>query len=369
MEHVFGRGAPFSLGVEEELMLVRPPELELVNDAERVLAAIEPGDGWEAAHELYASEVELRCRPVPTPGEAAAALGAARAATRAAGGTLMGAGLHPTAARGDVEHVRKPRYERVEAAMRGLARRTPECALHLHVGMPDADSAVRAFNGLRGHLPLLGALAANSPYWYGQDSGLASARAAHVRAFPSRGIPRALRDFADYEDALAASALGGGPADYTLIWWDVRLHPRLGTVELRELDVQSGLDSTLGIAALAQALGRLEAESDNESVPSEAIIWSAFRAARDGLDAEVLSDGRLIPVRDAARGAIAAARPYAPEPDAFDGIERILRDGGGADRQRAAYGAGGMPAVLEQLVKETNGPAEAGPSQRLTTND
>jgi glutamate---cysteine ligase / carboxylate-amine ligase len=356
MEHAFGSGEPFSLGVEEELMLVRPPELQLVNDAEKVLTAIKRGEAWEADHELYASEVELRCRPASAPMEAARALEAARAAALDAGATLVGAGLHPTAARGDLEHVRKPRYTNVEAAMRGLVRRTPECGLHLHVGMPDFDTAVRAFNGLRRHLPLLAALAANSPYWYGEDSGLASSRAAEVRAFPSRGIPRAMRDPEDYEAALSASAQGGGPEDYTLIWWDVRLHPRIGTVEMRELDAQSRLDSVAGIAALAQALARLEAESDAEPVAAEAIAWSSFRAARDGLDAELLADGALKPAREAARGAMEAARPYAPEPAAFDGIERILRDGGGADRQRAAYSRGGMAAVLEHLVEETAAP-------------
>jgi glutamate---cysteine ligase / carboxylate-amine ligase len=355
VDYAFGKGRPFTLGLEEELLLVSRPELGLVNDAERVLAEIDRSGPWEADHEAFASEVELRSLPELTPGDAAAGLGAARSAARATGATLMGVGLHPAARRGDVQLVQKERYARVEDNVRGLIRRTPECALHVHVGMPDAETAVRVFNGMREWLPLLEALAANSPWWYGQDSGLASARAAVVRAYPSRGVPRELRDIEDYEAAMAASALGGGPTDYTLIWWDVRLHPRLGTVEVRELDGQSRLEDVAALGALVQALALMEAESARDYAPTEAIAWSAFRAARDGLDAEVLAGGRLTPVREAAQLALSAARPHSPQPDALYGLERILREGGGADRRRAAHSRGGMQAMLEELVAETAG--------------
>jgi glutamate---cysteine ligase / carboxylate-amine ligase len=353
MDHAFGSGRPFTVGVEEELFLVKPPELGLAHDAERVLEAIERSDGWEADHEAFASEIELRSKPESAPGEAVAALAAARGAALAAGATPMGCGLHPAAAFGDARLVRSERYERVEESMRGLIQRTPECALHVHVGVADWDTAITVFNGLRGWLPLLQALAANSPWWYGRDSGLASARAALVRAYPGRGVPRALLDRDDYEAALAAAAAGGGPRDYTLIWWDVRLHPRLGTVEVRELDSQSRLDEVAALAALIQALARFEAESRREPPPTEAIAWSAFHAARDGLDAEVLADGRLVPVPEAARLALGAARPHSPQPEALEEVERLLGDGGGAGRRRAAHRRGGMKEMLDELVKET----------------
>ena len=353
MEHAFG--SEFTVGLEEELFLVDPPDHALANDAERVLRQIRQSGRWEADYEAFASEIELRSPPVSKPSDAVTELGAARAAARAAGATTIGAGLHPTAEFGDVELVQTERYARVEESVRGLIRRTPECALHVHVGIPDIETAVRAFNGLREWLPLLEALAANSPWWHGRDSGLASARAAVVRAYPGRGIPRALRNAEDYEAALAAIAAGGGPSDYTLVWWAVRLQPSLGTVEVRELDAQSRLEDVGALAALVQALARLEAESEREHAPTEAITWSAFHAARDGLDAEVLTDGRLMPVRDAARLAVAAARPHSPQPEALDDVERLLRDGGGADRRRAAYGRGGMKAMLDELVAETAG--------------
>jgi len=353
VDHAFGRGAPFTLGIEEELLLVRPPTYGLVHDAERVLGVMERSGAWEADHEAFACEIELRSLPEATPGEAVEALAAARLAAAAAGATVLGSGLHPAAEFGEVEVVRSERYARVEETMRGLIRRTPECALHVHVGIPDRDTAVRVFNGLRARLPLLQALAANSPWWYGRDSGMASARAAVVRAYPGRGVPRALRDYDDYEAVLAAVAAGGGPSDYTLLWWDVRLHPRLGTVEVRELDAQSRLEDVTALAALVQALARLEANSPRDEVPTEAIAWSAFRAARDGLDAEVIAGGRLMPVREAARLALAEAKRHSSQQEALDLVERLLREGGGADRRRAAQRRGGMRAQLEQLVSET----------------
>ena len=351
----FGTGEPFTVGVEEELFLVDAETRQIVHHAERIVAGIDlPPD--VAGNEAPASQIELRSRPSRTAGDAAAALAHGREAARAAGATLIGAGLHPTARRDEVRLVELERYRKVLAEMRGLILRASEAALHVHVGMPDADAAIRAFNGLRAWLPLLRGLAASSPFWFGRDSGLASARWALVRPYPGRGIPRALRDVDDYELALAESRRGGGPEDYTLIWWDVRPHPKLGTVEVREMDAQSRLADVAALAALVQGLARHEAERRSEPVPSEAIEWSAFRAARDGLGAEILCGGRLVPLPEAARVAVELATPHARElgsADALEGVERILRDGCGADRQRAAHEGGGMDAVLELLVEET----------------
>ena len=203
---------------------------------------------------------------------------------------------------------------------------------------------------------MLTGLAANSPFWFGSDSGLASARWALVRAYPGRGIPRALRDLDDYEQALADARLGGGPSDYTLVWWDLRPHPKLGTIELREMDAQSRVEDVAALAALVQGLARHGAETDADPLPSEAISWSAFRAARDGLEAEILHGGELVALPRAARAAVELATPHARElgsSDELSGIERILRDGNGADRQRAAHERGGMPALLQRLAEDT----------------
>jgi len=171
VQHAFGSSAPLTLGLEEELLLVDPRTHRLAHVAERVLASVELPESL-AAHEAFASEVELRTPVCRNAHDAANALDGARTAARAAGATLMGAGLHPVAEWGDVRLTEKERYRTLEDTMRTLIRRTPECALHVHVGAPDPEGAIRILNGLRVHLPMLQGLAANSPWWFGSDSGL-----------------------------------------------------------------------------------------------------------------------------------------------------------------------------------------------------
>ena len=339
MNHSFGSGEPYTVGIEEELFLVDPETRELVHDAESVVEAM--GLPKElAGHEAPASQIELRSRPQLSASGAAEDLSRGRAAARDAGATLMGAGLHPTAPRDQVRLVDTERYRKVLGQMRGLILRAAEAALHVHVGMPDPESALRAYNGMRGWLPLLRGLAACSPYWFGRDSGLASARWALIRPYPGRGIPRPFRDFEEYEQALADSRLGGGPEDYTLIWWDVRLHPDLGTIEVREMDAQPRLGDVAALAALVQGLARHHAESDADPVPTDAIEWSAFRAARDGLEAR---DPARRPARAAARGGARRGRRSraARARGRLRGRARRdranPREGNGADRQRAAF--------------------------------
>ena len=138
----------------------------------------------------------------------------------------------------------------------------------------------------------------------------------------------------------------GGPSDYTLVWWDVRPHPRLGTVEVRELDAQASLEDVSAIAALIQALARREAEAPaGDLPPSEAIAWGCFLAARDGFDAEVQHEGRRMPVRDAALEL--AASLEVPE------VAELVLRGGGARRRRDAHARGGVAEMLRDLVAET----------------
>src|SRR5688572_12514019 len=185
----FGADTSLTIGLEEELLLVDSETCELAPVAGELLAAMNV-DPAAASHEVYAAQIELRSSPSSSASVASETLSALRAKATGAGATLMGAGLHPSATYGEAELVASERYRRVEESMRGLIRRTPEAALHIHVGMPDGEAAIRAFNGLRRQLPLLQGLSANSPWWFGADSGLASARAALVRAYPGRGIPR-----------------------------------------------------------------------------------------------------------------------------------------------------------------------------------
>jgi carboxylate-amine ligase len=363
MELAFRSSDPFTVGIEEELLLVDPATRALSHTAEEVLARMAI-DSETAGHEAYACELELRSPPSATVGDAAAFIDNVRARARAAGATLLGSGLHPTAPLGDARLVDAERYRRAAAAMRGLFERTPECALHIHIGMPDPDSAIRAFNGLRAHLPLLQGLAASSPWWFGVDSGLASARFSVVRAFPGRGVPDHFHSYDQYAERIDAVVRAGGLDDYTFVWWDVRLHPRLGTVEVREMDAQSSLADAAAIAALVQSLARHETSAPAQPPqPPEAIAQSSFRASRDGLDATILHDGSLRPLREVVRAALELARPHARElgcADELDGVERMLREGNGASRQRAAVGSGGSAAMIDLLVAETAAPLSAG---------
>jgi glutamate---cysteine ligase / carboxylate-amine ligase len=350
-EHRFGTGEPFTIGLEEELLLVDPDTLQLAHVADRVL----PGMGLSrerADHEAFLAEIEVRSEPRRTASEAIGDIAAGRAAVIAAGGTPMAVGLHPDARFGDVRLVESDRYRRVEGEMRGLIKRTPECALHVHVAMPSPDAAVAGLMGLRETLPLIGALGAGSPFWFGFDSGLASARSAIIRAYPGRGLPPRLRGWEDYLESLDAIAAGGGPQDHTMVWWDARLQPRLGTIELRELDVQTRLDEAAGIAALVHAVARRAAEQPPEQSPDQALHWSSFRAVRDGLDADLLFRGELRRARDAARELLDELRG---EDDALEPIERLLEQDA-PTRQRAIHASGGMTALLRGLADETARP-------------
>jgi len=368
-------GAPghdFALGVEEELLVVDPATLALSHTGVEVLSRMEVPDGAGSAHpDTYAALIELSSPVCANAEEGVRRIAALRALARDADPThsaaLLGAGIHPDGAFGDVVHVDEPRYHAIHAQLRGLLRRTPTCALHVHVGMPDADTAIHVYNGLREWLPLLQALAGNSPFWHGADSGLATARAQLFRGYPRGDIPRAFasfEDFEDFEESVAAVVAAGDAPDYTFLWWDIRPHPRLGTVEVRAMDAQSSLATIAGLVGLIHGLARAAADAPVPAggwSPREALMESSFRAARDGMGATLLHEGALTPVPEIARVAMARALPAARElgsDGALALLEGVLAGGAGADRQRAAFARGGMPAVLAHLAAETA--AEAG---------
>jgi carboxylate-amine ligase len=357
VRHAFGEHPDFTVGVEEELLLVDPDTRALVRTSSALLEAmgLEPR---AARHDIYEEQLELSSPVHRESADATAELGRLRAALVEAGGTPMGAGIHPAAELGDVHIVQQPRYTTAATYLGGVVRRTPDCALHVHVGMPDPDSAIRACNGLREHLPLLHALAANSPFWHGQDARLASARFVLRRGFPRVEVPRAFDDFEDWQEAIEPMLAAGELEDYTRLWWDVRPHPKLGTVEVRVMDAQSSLRNVAGLAALVHGLAIHESLSPRRDwLDREPIEESVFQATSHGLAAKLYKDGRLRPVTELAHEAVDLARSrlreagLAEEP--LDEIGRILSEGGGADRQRRAHADGGMGAVLGLLVGET----------------
>jgi carboxylate-amine ligase len=226
--------------------------------------------------------------------------------------------------------------------------------------MPDAETAIRAFNGLRRHLPLLQALAANSPYRHGRDTGLASARDMTIRGWPRSGVPRGMRDFADFEETTEVLARAADVPDYTWFWWKLRPHPRLGTVEVRALDAQTSLEDTAALVALTHCLARWAAEAEPEpDPPAEVLEEGGFRAARFGVEARLPdSEGRLRPVGDLLDEALERARGYADELGCAEELGRLpglVDRGGGAGRQRSVYEIAGMDALLRELARMTAG--------------
>jgi glutamate---cysteine ligase / carboxylate-amine ligase len=292
--------APWTVGIEEEVMLLDPRDWSLASRIDDVLPALSRKVADHAAAETHGSALELASAPQPTVAAAVAELGDLRAGLAADLAALdlraAGAGTHPFVQWGDVEVSPGARYQSIYDSMRELARREPTFALHVHVAVPDAESAVRALRGLRVYVPLLLALSANSPFWQGRDTGLASARVPVFGTFPRVGIPRRFHNYAEYVEAVDVLLRCGAFPEPTFLWWDVRLQPALGTIEVRIMDAQTRIADTAALAALVQCGVRLEAtgayvDEDIASRP-EVLEENRFLASRDGMRAEFLDPER-----------------------------------------------------------------------------
>jgi carboxylate-amine ligase len=203
--------------------------------------------------------------------------------------------MHPTTVWQETRISGGERYQLLYASLRELARREPTFALHVHVAVPDPEDAMRAMNGLRAHLPLLLALSANSPYWQGRETGLASTRTPMFGAFPRVGLPRAFADYGDYVESIDLLLRCGAFPEPTFLWWDVRLQPRWGPVEVRIMDAQITIEDSAGLVAMVQSLVHMEASEDAAAAAShnsaELLAENRFLAARDGMQAQFLDAG------------------------------------------------------------------------------
>jgi glutamate---cysteine ligase / carboxylate-amine ligase len=359
--HAFGSTEPYTVGVEEELFLADPVTGAQTNASTAVLERVGTGTGT-VERELHACQIELISPVCSDVAGAVESLSELRRDVLGTGAGLIGSGTHPAAAEGAAEITDKKRYERIRDLL-GDAVATPVAGLHIHVGMPDPETAIRAFNGLRRHLPMLQALGANSPFRHCRDTGLASAREVSVRGWPRSGVPRAM---ADYEDFLAATRMlvqAADVPDYTWFWWKLRPHPRLGTVEIRALDAQSSLEDISALVALTHCLARGAATADpRPDPPAEILEEGIFRAARWGVHARLPDvEGRLRPLAELLAEALAGAREHATELGCeaeLGGLAGLVARGGGAGRQRAVYEIAGMDALLRELLRLTS-PGEA----------
>jgi carboxylate-amine ligase len=266
------------------------------------------------------------------------------------------AGAHPLAPPVLTEVSADARHRAIAASMRALAQRVPTMALHVHVGVPDPEDAVRVLNGLRRAIPLLVALSANSPFCEGRDTDFASIRTTIFGAFPRTGPPRRFHDYADYIGTIGPLISSGALPDPTFLWWDVRLQPKLGTVEVRAMDAQSTVAETAPLIALVQSLARRELEDEPSSDhPSPEVLGeNRFLAARDGTAARLIdSSGELVPASALLDGLLASCLPHAVALGCSDELERvrILAAADGADRQRAVVATGGdLRSLLPSLA-------------------
>jgi carboxylate-amine ligase len=361
VEHAFGRSAPFSLGIEEEFQLLSAESYELVPRFDQIA---EQAADQRVRQELMTSVLEAATgvheRVSNAIDEVRDIRSSLRDAALAHGALIASAGTHPFSRWEHQEITDSPRYQGVVEKLRWVAERVAIFGLHVHVGIDSPDTAARVATELRTWVPELLALSANSPYWQGRDTGLASTRIQVFDAMPRSGLPPRLESFAEFEQLVGRGASAGFFPDYTYVWWDVRPHPKLGTVELRVCDAQTRVESVAGFAALTQSLAATLVEHPTQAQPRTLIAENKWRAARHGLDADLvdLVHDRPRPAREAVRELLELAAPAAERlgcAQELAELERLLDRGTGADEQRRAYeeSEGSLLAVARWVAEET----------------
>ena len=371
LDHRFGSSEPFTLGVEEEYMLLDPETFDLVQHVDTVLTAAQDGEFDERiGPELMQSVLEISTPVCKTTADVDRELRRLRShVTQAAASHNLrvgSAGTHPFSLFERQRITARDRYRNLVDQMQYVARRELIFGLHIHVGVDDPDKAIQVVNALLVELSSLLALSASSPFWRGEPTGLASSRQIVFAAFPRSGPPPRFRDYADYAEVVGQLEKTGTIADYTNIWWDIRLHPKWGTVEVRICDAVTRVEDAVALAAYCQALVKLWSERYDKGVeiPSYHRILTTenkWLAARYGLEAPVmdLATGRRnrVPVAQLVRRTLRDVEPHAAELGSereLEGIREILAHGNGADRQLRVFNANrDIVEVVRELADAT----------------
>jgi glutamate---cysteine ligase / carboxylate-amine ligase len=293
IEPRFGESPPFSVGVEEEVMILDAETLLLSPSVEVLIAESESlGLPGQLKTELFASVVELNTEICETVGEVAAALrllraGAERTA-REHGLRIAAAGTHPISPPEVQEIAPDPRYHDFVAYAGVSARRQGVSGIHIHLGMPSAETCFRALENVLPWLPLVLALSANSPYLSGAESGHVSVRAQVLAELPRAGAPPPFRSYGDWERFVERYVALGLADGYTRFWWDIRPHPAFGTLEIRIADQQTALRSTVALTALVQALAATAAGTDARGASRADYAQNRWAALHDGPRARLI---------------------------------------------------------------------------------
>ena len=371
LDHAFGKSDVYTLGVEEEYMLLDGESFDLVQHIDTVLEAVAGHElGTRINAELMQSVLEIATPVCHTAGDVAAQLRALRGyvgeVARERSMRVGSASTHPFSLFERQRITAKDRYRALVDQLQYVARRELIFGMHVHVAVDDPEKAIQVVNGLIGHLAELVALSASSPFWRGEATGLASSRHMVFAAFPRSGPPPRFRDYADYAEVVGQLERTGCIADYTHIWWDIRLHPRLGTIEIRICDAVTKLDDAIAITAFCQALVKHYSErfDTGEEIPSFHRILTTenkWLAARYGLEAPVmdLHTGRRnrLPVAQVIRRTLRLVEPHARELGSeaeLAGIEAILRRGNSADAQLRVFNANrDIVEVVRDIAAQT----------------
>jgi glutamate---cysteine ligase / carboxylate-amine ligase len=366
LDHAFGTGEPYTLGVEEEYMLLDAESFDLVQHIDTFLAAA-AGHELEAQMkaELMQSVLEIATPVCRTAAEVDGELRKLRdyvtTVAREKSLRVGSAGTHPFSLFEAQRITARDRYRALVDQMQYVARRELIFGLHIHVAVDDPEKAIQVVNGLLVELPLLLALSANSPFWRGEPTGLSSTRQMVFAAFPRSGPPPRFHDYADYAEVVGQLEKTGCIADYSHIWWDIRPHPRLGTVEIRICDAVTRVEHAVALAAYCQALVKLYCErfDRGEEIRSYHRILTSenkWLAARYGLEAPLmdLETGRRnrVPVARLVRRRLEQLAPHARELGSereLEGIDDLVGNGNGADRQLRVFNAN---RDLVEVVRE-----------------
>ena len=359
----------FTLGIEEEFQIIDPETRELRSHIQQILADGRVLLKEHVKAEMHQSVVELGteiCNDIRDARRQVIKLRSELAGIAAMEGlTIASAGTHPFSHWMDQLITADERYATILNDMQQIARANLIWGLHVHVGIPDREEAIDVMNQARYFLPHLYALSVNSPFWLGQNTGLKAYRQMIFERFPRTGIPDAFESLSEYDDYLKLLVATGCIDNAKKIWWDIRLHPFFNTIEFRICDAQSRVDDTIALAALMQAivvkLHRLRAQNVTfRSYPRRLIDENRWRAARYGLDGKLIDFGRCCEVdeRDLLHEMIAFIATEVDELGLHREIahvEKILREGTGADRQLRAWeeNSHDLKAVVDHVVDET----------------
>ena len=359
----FEEGTDFTVAVEEEFALLDPTSLDLVNRFEELHAAaqgtvLEPN----LVGELIASEVEVKTGRCESFAEIPAALQERRSQLQALAepmGLALGAtGTHPWADWKDQRIIDTPHYRRNDQLLRYVVWRNNTFGLHVHVGIRGADRALRVVDGLRAFLPELLALSASSPLHDGVDTGLHSARTqVFTRFFPRCGVPDAFGSWQAYEDYVRFLYETGSVTEHTQLWWSVRPHLAIPTVEIRICDGQPDPAEAIALAAFGASLAARIARALDEGEPlaeqpHRLIEENMWRAIRYGLSGDLIDLGRgdVVPARARLERLLDWVAPVAEEIGAAPYL--AIPEQNAAERQIARLADG---ATIEQIYAEQVG--------------